>query len=173
MNSDGSMPGKLWKLRQDIHLVHYSKEPLLGVRQGQQMGSLNDSFKPAGLWFSVDGYPNDMTWPRWCQAEDFHVDCLQAGTEIVLTADHRVLHLSTKDEIRQFQARFRRDAVPKDHLRVIDWAGVAEKFQGIIIAPYCFDARFEDGMLWYYTWDCASGCIGDPAAIESPCPAMF
>jgi hypothetical protein len=50
--------------------------------------------------------------------------------------------------------------------RSINWAGVAKDYQGVIIAPFVWDRRLHDAYSWYYTWDCASGCIWDAAAIE-------
>lgn len=48
----------------------------------------------------------------------------------------------------------------------IDWDAVAGTYQGIIITPYIWERRLGDSA-WYYSWDCASGCIWDPAAIGS------
>jgi hypothetical protein len=50
----------------------------------------------------------------------------------------------------------------------IDWQRVAEQHQGIIITPYQWECRYS--IDWYYIWDCASGCIWDPDAIESIAP---
>lgn len=48
----------------------------------------------------------------------------------------------------------------------INWPMVADRYQGIVIAPYLWSRRM-DGGLWYYGWDCASGCIWDAAAVAS------
>ncbi|QBI98814.1 hypothetical protein SEA_BOBBY_184 [Mycobacterium phage Bobby] len=47
----------------------------------------------------------------------------------------------------------------------IDWGKVAADYGGIIIAPYQWSRRMDPH--WYYTWDCASGCIWNLEAIES------
>lgn len=47
----------------------------------------------------------------------------------------------------------------------IDWQAVASDHDGIIISPYNWPARHE--MIWYYPWDCASGCIWNADAITS------
>ena len=57
-----------------------------------------------------------------------------------------------------------------DHLRdygCIDWRLVAEEWQGIVIAPYLWERRFDSDARWYYSWDCASGCIWDHRAIAA------
>jgi hypothetical protein len=46
----------------------------------------------------------------------------------------------------------------------IDWPRVGADWQGIIIAPYLWERRFQS---WYYSWDCASGVIWDASAIAS------
>ena len=46
----------------------------------------------------------------------------------------------------------------------IDWPKVAERYDGIIIAPYQWSRRL-DGPMWYYGWDCASGCVWRARAV--------
>jgi len=50
----------------------------------------------------------------------------------------------------------------------INWPAVAEKYDGIIIAPYIWQRRLSDNPdhFWYYGWDCASGCIWNTEVIE-------
>ena len=48
----------------------------------------------------------------------------------------------------------------------IDWAEVASKYDGIIISPYQWSLRLDMEMMWYYGWDCASGCIWNISAIK-------
>ncbi len=52
----------------------------------------------------------------------------------------------------------------------LDWAKVAEHYDGLIIAPYQWSRRY-DGPSWYYGWDCASGCIWNLDAIAAVEPA--
>jgi hypothetical protein len=77
-----------------------------------------------------------------------------------MTTDARVLHLSSSDELLAFHAEFGLDNWK------VSWIAVAEQWQGIIIAPYLWERRLGDPS-WYYTWDCASGCIWDATAIAS------
>ena len=48
--------------------------------------------------------------------------------------------------------------------RCIAWEKVAAKYDGLIITPYIWQRRME--LNWYYTWDCASGCIWNVRAIK-------
>ena len=49
---------------------------------------------------------------------------------------------------------------------IIDWHAVAQAYAGIEIAPYCWSLRFEYEFLWYYGWDCASGCVWELSAVR-------
>ncbi len=141
----------------DLTLSHFTSRPGLTPHDVAQTKA---GYKPAGLWVSVDG-PDD--WPAWCEREEFRDLTRQHEHRVTLASDARVLHLATVDDLRAFTRRF-----PDEYfglLGFIDWAAVAAEYQGIVIAPYQWLARFELG--FYYGWDCASGCIWDPAAIAS------
>jgi hypothetical protein len=66
--------------------------------------------------------------------------------------------------------------VREEELVVIDWMRVAEKHEGILIAPYLgerltepnefLESHKEEWWRWYYSWDCASGCIWNPNAVS-------
>jgi len=47
----------------------------------------------------------------------------------------------------------------------INWSAVADRYSGIEISPYQWEARDGSETSWYYGWDVASGCIWDPAII--------
>src|SRR5688572_4047791 len=61
-----------------------------------------DSFKPTGLWVSVEGFHDDVTWPDWCRDEDFSPGGLAHRTEIVLTDDAHVLRIDNIDTLDRF-----------------------------------------------------------------------
>jgi hypothetical protein len=58
----------------------------------------------------------------------------------------------------------------------IAWDRLRERYQGLIVTPYIWERRLTMGngpdAMWYYFWDCASGCIWDPAAIASVTPRI-
>lgn len=147
-------------------LIHYSIKPLTEVYSVEQEDTSEMAFyrKPGGLWVSVEG---EDDWKQWCTDSDFQVHCLVCATEVVLKDDARILLISTPKQLEGFQAEY---GEPDDTFRsthidysYIQWDRVARKYQGIIIAPYMWEHRMD--MMWYYTWDCASGCIWDADAV--------
>ena len=111
------------------------------------------TMKPNGLWLSADG-----DWERWCRDEDFGVDTFdQPGAEFTLVSPDKVLILASVGDIDRFHDDF--IAQFADQYR-IDWAQLADKWSGILIAPYQRTRRFGHTS-WYYPWDCASACIWD------------
>jgi hypothetical protein len=170
-----------------MHLIHYSDKHLTEVRNVSQDrdrdGMRGDrAMKPLGLWVSAEG-END--WPSWCQAEDFGMARLSHPTEVVLR-EGAVLHLATEEDVRSFHAEYGcrphyADRIGDDGLfkgGAVRWAAVAERYGGIVIAPYIWSLRLDEDVRWYYPWDCASGCIwnGDavadlvhlPSPVETP-----
>lgn len=154
-----------------MRLIHYSAEPLVKVDSKAQKPNSMRPFKPKGLWVSVEG---EDDWPAWCKAEEFMQNRLAHSTEIVLKPGAKILHLSTAEEIKAFSKQHAFDVLeemghksplPRKWMMGVKWANVAQQYQGIVIAPYCYSVRMDDDAFWYYTWDCASGCIWDADAI--------
>lgn len=149
-------------------LIHWSAKPLTSVLSVQQAAHRD---KPFGLWVSAgDG---DDGWFDFCVDNDYHLDGLAYASEIILEPDTNVLRLTTAGELDDFSSHFA-GPIP-DYMHrwwkqgeagySIDWPRVAGAYQGIIIAPYCWERRMTRSTHWYYTWDCASGCIWDATAI--------
>lgn len=135
-------------------LVHYSQKPLVPSSREQWCWGR----KPVGLWVSVVG---DRDWREFCEIEDFRTGRVYVETDIHLTGRGRpILRIRTADEFDGFHALY---SGPDIHetgvLGGINWPVVSSNFGGIIIAPYRFDRRYNPS--WYYTWDCASGCLWD------------
>jgi hypothetical protein len=149
-------------------LIHYSRRPLLHVRSVEQSRRADRGVKPDGLWFSVgDG---EDGWRSWCASEMPHWLDGALATEVVLASDATMLRLVGATEIDAFTAVYgilphyangRTDLFT--HEDAIDWRRVAEKYQGIIIAPYVWERRHE--LRWYYGWDCSSGVVWDAKAV--------
>lgn len=142
-------------------LRHYAHGPIEALSAREQ----DSHFKPHGLWVSEDSDP-ETSWPGWCAANDFgggwsHV------YDVTLADDANVLVLSTAfaidDFTREYGAKPNR---PHGYIE-IDWSRVAREYDGIVIAPYQWSRRMTDHTMWYYSWDCASGCIWNPRAIGS------
>jgi hypothetical protein len=149
--------------------IHWSAEPL-AVARLESRNPVHEwkRDKPHGLWFSVGDGPDG--WRDWCEQNDFALNSFVWRNVINFRGDAKILRISGAKELDALTAEYRHASAPNWADRVlaeyaIDWARVGERYQGIIIAPYCWSRRL--GLGWYYTWDCASGCVWDVAAIES------
>lgn len=162
--------------------LHYSEAPLTERHHASQRDPENRRpFKPSGLWISVEG-PHD--WRQWCESEGFNPDRYRYQTVIELTGRGRRPVLTVRpDGLMRFTMGNRNHNSPLNNIGLppsqggvpavsdiyaIDWQIVARRYSGIIIAPYSFEHRWT--LMWYYTWDCASGCLWDADAwrIASP-----
>lgn len=154
-----------------VSLVHYSKDPLPTELHNVKQEELNHDtgWKPSGLWVSCEKPDEDPAagdgWLRWCQSEEFHLDRLRHRTVVTLHAGANVLRLNSDDAILDFGQIYGRRRFGRNGFAYIDWQGVAEHYQGILIYPYSWALRFDMRTFWYYTWDCASGCIWDVSCI--------
>lgn len=152
-----------------MRLIHYSDSPLLRVHSVSQSGEgyeWHDGRKPVGLWVSVEG---DDDWREWCRAEDFRDVDAQFATEVVLAPAHRVLVVGTGVALELLSKRYgyRDERYGKWSSLRIDWPRLAHEHDGIIIAPYQWKHRLDGEVSgWYYSWDCASGCIWNADAVE-------
>lgn len=155
-------------------LFHYRAEPLGDLYDVEQTGE--PDHKPVGLWVSAgDG---EDSWPAWCRAESFGLAHLACRTEFRLADGARVLTLRGAKAIDTFNAEFGRNYSFRDRPQagqrrdVVDWRAVAQRYHGIIIAPYVWSRRLDGPARWYYGWDCASGCIWRPTKalirVDSP-----
>ena len=145
-----------------MRLIHYSDHYLTAVHSADP-GPAPERIqrKPFGLWVSVEG---EDDWPAWCRTEDFRLELLTHPTEVVLRPDANILCIGSAAELRRFQSEY-----GEDH-RVLGgwiarWDDVGAKHDGIIIAPYIWSMRLDHAVSWYYTWDCASGCIWNANAV--------
>ncbi len=161
-----------------MNLLHYTSEPIEQLRSVDQRGPGNQlrGDKPQGLWLSVEG---EDDWLNWCKAKDCGDPASQICYEVTLVTGANVLHLSTSEEIQKFTAEYcaRPKRVMVEEVRTgfldeylvdpegIRWDLVAEAYAGIIIAPYQWSCRLTSETMWYYGWDCASGCIWSADAV--------
>lgn len=149
-----------------LQLRHYSYEPIEAVSDRAQEEPQTYR-KPRGLWLSVEGGGDG--WREWCEAESFAGGWTHVY-DVELAEDANVLHLSGPGDLDRFHHEW---SVPDEVLarwgrRSIDWRAVAEKYDGIIIAPYVWERRLDGEVSeWYYGWDCASGCIWRARAVAS------
>lgn len=162
-------------------LEHYGTKALKKdkLRNKKQEHSCQRFAKPKGLWVSVRG---EDDWPSWCRSEQFRPEYLEICSLVTLKPDANVLVIKGPRQLKAFNDRWaEKDDISKlptwpfpDSKRnsAIPWYKVAEKYDGIVIAPYVWQWRLKPPVSnWYYGWDCASGCIWNArTAIESVQP---
>jgi hypothetical protein len=176
-----------------MRLVHYSSSIVTKVHGAQQETLFDQSKpdakrrkrragfgKPHGFWLS-DESRGAYGWRAWCKAESFRSYALRYEHEVKLADKAKILYLRNAKDIDDFADKYgtslmellgrerrqeERDIWGGRYIDVIDWHRVAKKYHGIIITPYIWEQRMGRHM-WYYGWDCASGCIWNARAIES------
>ena len=150
------------ELAANIRLVHYSRWPLKEVWDCRRKQAV--ACKPDGLWASCDEY--EMNWPHWCREAGFELASFNVAQRVHLAPAANVLVVSGASAIDAFTKRYETTGRLGRLMDgwMIDWPRVAADYQGIVITPYCWSRRLATG--WYHGWDCASGCIWDPAAVQ-------
>lgn len=152
-----------------IHFAHPGKEIMRERLRGYLPEEMERGPKPKGLWVS-DESQEEWSWSWWCKSEQ--PDWIEGtlAQEVVLVPDANILFIQSVDELDAFGARFMKqpEGWPDDLMASysIDWPEVAKLYDGIVITPYLWSRRLHRGSSWYYGWDCASGCIWNPAAID-------
>jgi len=133
--------------------THFSiKEELIIPFKYNQKNDL----KPEGLWYGIDG-----DWKSWCESEMPH--WIKDRNEFILELNFdKILIISSIDELDLFHNEF--SILIGKTIHDIDWKKIAQLYTGIEIHPYLYERRYE--YLWYYGWDCSSGCIWDSSAIK-------
>lgn len=144
---------------------HYSRhgDPFILDRSHVYDEEHTGSGKPMGLWLSVLG-END--WYEWSTLEGYGTESLEHAYRVVLRPEARIYVVTALDGLlaldRLLPPRF-------DYGESLfrDWSGIREHWDGVVIAPYQWRVRLNFNLMWYYGWDCASGCIWNLDAIES------
>lgn len=139
-----------------MRLLHYTATPF---EFDPAKKYLDDHWKPRGLWVSVEG---EHDWKDWCEGESWGLERMHCASKVVLKPNANVLLVDTQDKLDAFNAEFGDN---DDSCRSIAWEKVKALYDGVIIAPYQWERRFN--YMWYYGWDCASGVIWNLSAIAS------
>jgi len=152
-----------------MKLIHYCREPFK-LEPWEYPEHLNFiGSKPVAFWFSVEdnGLEDDLNWREWCEAEKFCLEDLAHSYEITLKENSRILHLKTAEEIWEFTKKYPIISLNPDlNSYGINWEQVKKEYQGIIISPYQWECRLSPKSVWYYGWDCSSGCLWDLDCIK-------
>jgi hypothetical protein len=150
-------------IHHDKQIIKFDPDRLYPNRDHDQY------FKPHGLWVSDE---DDYGWSHWCTAEEFAQDSLAYEHLVELAWDNNVLVISTVPELDKFHEQFKASLGDWEtgNPRWLNWTRVHPLWQGIIITPYLWERRMD--YMWYYGWDCASGCIWDLRAIRTFTPLL-
>ena len=122
-----------------MRLMHYSDAPVSEIVSKDQIDRPNR--KPRGFWVSVEG---EDDWPSWCRSEDFGLSRLTHGHEVILADSGKLLRIGSVSALDDFHREFtgpHHFGSYCDHL--IHWDRVANKYDGIIIAPYRWERRLD------------------------------
>ncbi len=119
--------------------------------------------KPVGLWYDVDG-----DWTKWCTSEE--MGWLRPYIYEIILDKSGLLKINDIDKFEKFEKDFQAEK-QEDHFGFtlppscdglfskIDWHKVMKEYGAIEIAPYLWKKRLTS--MFYYGWDCASGCVWD------------
>lgn len=146
-----------------MKLAHYTKHIKLNVVSRDQ--TVQPHMKPYGLWVSDDNA--ELSWPKLQVYKNYQSKQPIYKHMLRLDPQHNVRIIRSIEELDAFSVAF--DAgLPWNRTSTfgIRWRLVAERYQGIIITPYLHERRYSPLTNWYWSWDCASGCIWDINAIE-------
>lgn len=141
-------------------LIHFAQRPLDSVQSVERSAQSVDD-KPKGLWVSIG-----PAWAEWCLAESFCLSALTHVNHVELSPSAKILRVVGARALDKFTKQYGVQRFPQlSYQRLyIDWRAVAERYDGIIIAPYVYSRRYT--LDWYYGWDVASGCIWNASAIS-------
>lgn len=155
-----------------MNLAHYTREPMAfdPHREYEQLEPHSEFGKPEGFWVSIKG---EDDWHSWV-SENMDAERLNFEHRVTLAESARVHVIDSESALAAFTGTY---AVQTEWTRrwywregdkrkwPIDWREVAKDADGVIVTPYQWPCR--NAFDWYYTWDCASGCIWNLSAIAS------
>lgn len=152
-----------------MKLIHYTskKTDLDFQRKYVDDFEKNATLKPTGLWVSVKG---EDDWKWWCEEIEWD-NRITHAYEVKTKENANILYLKSPFELHEFTKQYLGDHGLPEITKInlyINWSKVKKEYQGIIIVPYQWSCRFD--LMWYYGWDCASGCIWDLSCIEEVKP---
>lgn len=148
----------------DLVLRHYREEGSLLVPRDTSALQDDERHKPTGLWVTVDG---EDDWRTWCIGESFSLGRLAERWTLRLRSDARILWATCCSDILALGQKYQKPNDGEAWRWGLCWSSLAQDYQGLLIIPYQWSLRLSEQANWYYSWDCSSGCIWDPAAIES------
>ena len=149
-----------------MDLRHYSDKSFAFDRDRQYNNTTpGPGWKPRGFWVTT---PTEDGWLEWCKSELFHIDNLETESAVTLKDDADLMIITTIESFDTFVDQYRAPLYPGakpfgGKHEGINWPEVIEDYQGIIIAPYFYERRYDH--MWYSSFDVASGVIWDLGAV--------
>lgn len=121
-------------------------------------------WKPVGLWYSID-----HAWLEWCVDNMPERAACRYEHELELDM-RRILRIYSDETIEHFTHTYGVPLVPGATKYIgmttgIDWARVIERYDGMEIHPYSWNAHIQH--IWYNTWDVMGGVIWNLNALRS------
>lgn len=120
--------------------------------------------KPKGIWFSVG-----TAWIDWCQ-DNWQSWVAKRSVEFDLSACR--LKVVKTAESKAFEEEYGIPQMPGlpryPALETPDWARLlAEGYDGIIVPDYRRTWGWDEAQgVWWYGWDCPSGCVWNASKIR-------
>lgn len=147
-------------------LCHYSHKRLTKDDLVDRSASRPTNFlKPVGLWITPDEGQRQHTWLNWCKDEHYSLARLAYKHRVELAEGANIHWCRTEADLMAFHKTF--SIAGASRYECMDWERVQLTYDGLVIAPYQWGMRMHEDLLWYYAWDCASGCIWHNDAIAS------
>jgi hypothetical protein len=117
---------------------------------------LDLSLKPSGLWYGING-----DWLDWCRYE--MPEWIEKYNYQIEIDESKILQIDNIYNLRLFIEKY-----ACNKLRYINWQLVSRKYSGIEIINY-HEIKYKNRYLdiWFYSWDCDSGCIWDIDVIKN------
>lgn len=137
-------------------VAHYSNKKIILDKRIYEQGTW---MKPCGLWITIDG---DDDWKQWCLQAEFREDYLKVKNEFKIVKTDKILLLETEIKFKMFTKLY----VNENNSMCIDWEKVASDYDGIIIPIYFYQYRLDNAYMWYYGWDCVTGCIWNTSIMK-------
>jgi hypothetical protein len=141
--------------------LHMTRNASLEINDREQ--KLSD--KPNGLWYGIG-----PSWIEWCLSE---TEWVHPFVHEVIVNENRILKIDNIEDFEKFESEYQTPnaflegfPIPRSSRLsfYINYPKLAEKYDGIEISPYLHEKRLDS--VWYYGWDCASGCIWNTNAIK-------
>ena len=155
----------------NLKFIHYSHEIITHLIPQCYLQNFDEpSMKPDGFWVSCEiGIPNEpFTWKAFCEDNENLSEGIRYAHEVKLHEHANLLYVDTPEKVIDLARAYRVQLYPGMHANMaLGWKPIVSQYQGIVMAPYFYELRFNIETSWYYGWDCASACVWDLDAIES------